>query len=95
MAIEWASTADKHGVPHEDALHAVFNATWHVSNFEPSRIPGGIDPDGWIGPSRTGEELEVFAELGPAPRVFIFHVMPAREVTRQKFRRVMNRRKNQ
>jgi hypothetical protein len=93
VAVEWADSADKHHVPHEDALHAIREATWHVSGFEPSRIPGGIDPDGWIGPDRDGVELEVFAEVGPAPRVFIFHVMPARQKTRRMFQTVMNRRK--
>lgn len=94
MAIEWADSANKHGVPHEDALHALLHADLHVSGFGPSRDFGGFAPDGWIGPARSGEALEVFAVVGNDFRLFIFHVMPLRETTRVRLNRILEERDN-
>ena len=38
MAATWSASADKHGVPHEDAIHAIGNAVYVEVEFdEPQR----------------------------------------------------------
>ena len=39
VAVTWAHSADKHGIPHEDALHAIGNASYVESEFDEPRIP--------------------------------------------------------
>ena len=93
VAIKWADSADKHGIPHADVLHAVVNAEWHIKEFDEPRVSGGIRPDAWIGPGRDGQSIEVFAEVGPEPDVFIFHVMPPRTKTHHRLEQITRRRK--
>ena len=40
MAISWAASADKHGVPHEDALHAIEHAVYVEVEFDEPRLGG-------------------------------------------------------
>jgi hypothetical protein len=80
VAITWAVSADKHGIPHEDALHAIANAYYVEREFEEPRIPGHVRPTLFIGPPRQlgGALLEVMVELVEPRDIHVFHVMPAR-----------------
>lgn len=78
MAIEFTESAGKHGFDMLDALHAIEHAIYSKRPFETSRIPGGIAPDLWIGPTRGGVMLEVMNYLRPPRTLVIFHVMPVR-----------------
>lgn len=81
MAVTWASSADKHGIAHDDALHAIMNAYYVATEFDEPRIPGRIRPTLFIGPPRQlgGPLLEVMVEITPPRDLHIFHVMTARE----------------
>ena len=80
MAITWTDSADKHGVPREDAVHAMLNAYLYIEEFNESRVPGASDPDLWIGPPRQigGPLIEVMSEKVPPRGIRVFHVMIAR-----------------
>lgn len=81
MAIRWAESADRHGVPHEQALHAVANAVYVEEAFDAPRMPGRIRPTLFIGPATATPGallLEVMVEVSPPRDLFVFHVMPAR-----------------
>ncbi len=80
MAIRFAASADKHGVPREDALYAMANALHSEREFDEPRVPGHGKPTLFIGPSRKlgGPLLEVMVEITPSRDMFIFHVMEAR-----------------
>jgi hypothetical protein len=56
MRIRWTSSADKHGVPREDVVHAMLNAYLHLPGFDDAREPGRPRPDLWIGP-RAGSAV--------------------------------------
>ena len=77
MHIRWAGSADKHGVPHEDALNAMLYRQIHRSPFGATRVDGRGAPDLFIGPAMDGTVLEVMAER-TAGGLVVFHVMPAR-----------------
>jgi hypothetical protein len=60
VAAEWANSADKHGIDHEDALYAIENAVYVEQEFDEPRVPGHakpwlfIDPHGnWAGRCST------------------------------------------
>jgi hypothetical protein len=80
VAVTWAPSADKHGIPREDALHAISNAHYVESEFDAPRVPGHVRPTLFIGPPRQlgGELLEVMVEVLPPRDLHIFHVMVAR-----------------
>lgn len=80
MAIRWADSVDRHGVPDEDTVHAMLNAYLYVPEFDRPRRPGASPPHLWISPpTRLGAPLlEVMAERRPPRDVVIFHVMEAR-----------------
>lgn len=79
MAIKWANSADKHGVPNQQALFAIVNAMFVAEEFDEPRMPGGARPTLYIGPSRLGGPLlEVMVEKTPPRDLFIFHAMKAR-----------------
>lgn len=79
MAIRWARSADKHQVEREDALNAILNNVYWLSEFDDPRAEGGRRPDLFIGPSLDRRQLiEVMAEVTPPNDIFVFHVMPAR-----------------
>ncbi|RMB70173.1 hypothetical protein AYK61_26570 [Rhodococcus sp. SBT000017] len=80
MAIEWTDSADKHGIDHADALHAIENAYYVEREFDEPRVPGLAKPWLFIGPPRTlgGALLEVMVEVIPPRGMVVFHVMEAR-----------------
>lgn len=65
MSVTWDQSADKHAIPHEDALHAISNAYYVESEFDEPRIPGRVRPTLFIGPPRQlgGPLLEVMVEV--------------------------------
>jgi hypothetical protein len=77
MRVRWTASADKHGVPHEDAINAMLFHELRVSPFGTTRVEGRPAPDLFIGPGLDGRLLEVLVEPGPGVLV-VFHVMPAR-----------------
>lgn len=82
VGLSWADSADKHGIAHEDALHAILNAFYVEPDFDESRVPGKIRPTLFIGPPRDPDAdlLEVMVEVHPATRsMHIFHVMRAQQ----------------
>ncbi len=82
MGLSWADSADKHGIAHEDALHAILNAFYVEPDFDAERVPGKIRPTLFIGPPRDPDAdlLEVMVEVHPATRsMHIFHVMRAQQ----------------
>lgn len=81
VAVEWADSADKHGVDHEDALNAIENAYYVEQEFDDPRAPGHARPWLFIGPPRAlgGPLLEVMVEVVPPRGMVIFHVMVARD----------------
>ncbi|MFC9840905.1 hypothetical protein ACFVKB_45195 [Rhodococcus sp. NPDC127530] len=44
MAVEWVTSAEKHGIDHEDALHAIENAVYVEQEFDEPRVPGTPSP---------------------------------------------------
>ncbi len=81
VAIRWTDSADKHGVAHEDALHAMLNHYLYVAEFDVPRVEGVGRPDLYVGPPRRlgGDLIEVMVERVPPRDVVIFHVMIARQ----------------
>lgn len=79
--ITWADSADRHGIPHEDAMHAILNAYYVEPEFDEPRPPAQIKPTLYIGPPRQlgGPLLEVMVELVPPRGLHVFHVMEARQ----------------
>ncbi|MCL2467493.1 MAG: hypothetical protein FWF02_06825 [Micrococcales bacterium] len=81
MAVEWADSADKHGVDREDALHAMQNHHLRVLEFDEPRQEGAGRPDLYLGPPRPpgGPILEIMVERVPPRTLVVFHVMQARQ----------------
>ena len=81
MGIEWTTSADKHEIAHEDALHAIDNAYYIEREFDEPRVPGHAKPWLFIGPPRQlgGPLLEVMVEVIPPRGMVVFHVMEARQ----------------
>ena len=77
MAISWAASADKHGIPHEDALHAIEHAVYVEVEFDEPRLGGRVRPTLFIGPPRArgGPLLEVMVEIAGSRGLHVFHVM--------------------
>lgn len=84
MALTWADSASKHGVPREDAVWALTYFIYEERGFEVARPPATVAPDLYIGPqrSRTAPLLEVMLERHPPSGLWIFHVMPLRPAFR-------------
>lgn len=77
----WAPSADKHGIPHDEALYAMLHAEAVYEDFEPPREGFQTSPTLYIGPSRFGT-LEVMVMVSPPSGITVFHVMRLRESTR-------------
>lgn len=77
----WAQSADKHGIPHDEALYAMLHAEAVYEDFEPPRTGFQASPTLYIGPSRYGT-LEVMVTVTPPSGITVFHVMRLRESTR-------------
>ncbi|WP_458108357.1 hypothetical protein M1D51_02200 [Arthrobacter sp. R3-55] len=79
MGIRWASSADKHGIDREDALHAILNYMYRIEQFDEPRVDTTTRPDLFIGSSRDRRTtIEVMAVITPPGDILIFHVMEAR-----------------
>jgi hypothetical protein len=79
--IRWAPSADRHGVPHDQAIYAMVNPLYYEPEFDEPRVPGGVRPDLYIGPVGPGlgvTLLEIMTNRYPGVLV-IFHVMIARK----------------
>jgi len=78
--VTWSGSADKHGIPHEDALHAMTHPYYVEPEFDAPRRPGSLRPTLFIGPPRQlgGPLIEVMVEAVPPRTVHVFHVMLAR-----------------
>ena len=80
MAITWANSADKHGIEHEDALHAIANAYYVEREFDEPRVPGraadavprAAAPAGWTLAGGDGRD-DPAARYSRVPR----HASPA------------------
>ena len=81
MAVTWSESADKHGVPRNEALYAMSHAHAVYPDFQAPRAGFNRSPTLYIGPSRYGT-LEVITIVTPPADVHIFHVMALRESTR-------------
>lgn len=74
MGVQFANSADKHGIPREDTLYAIMNA--EVS-AEVEGEPGEVTmvyvghPHG-----QTDRYIEVIAAHRPPRTIVIFHAMP-------------------
>lgn len=81
VTVTWADSADKHGIDHEDALHAIGNACYVETEFDEPRVPGRVRPTLFIGWRQLGGALlEVMVvEVTPPRELHIFHVMIARQ----------------
>lgn len=80
MGVEWARSADKHGIPHEDALYAMMHAEVSAEvDGEPGEqvIVYVGHPHG-----QTDRYLEVIAAHRPPRTIVIFHVMPLTDIFR-------------
>jgi len=79
VAIRWAESASRHGIDHDEALHAIANAHYVEQEFDEPHAPGHVRPTLFIGPSRLGGPLlEVMVEITPPRDLVVFHVMVAR-----------------
>ncbi len=86
VAVTRAASAGKHGIPREDAPHAIANAVYVEEEFDDPRPPSNIRPHLYIGPQRRSAvplvEVEVMAEVmvevRPPRGLHVFHVMQAR-----------------
>lgn len=80
MGVEWARSADKHGVPREDALYALIH--YEVS----AEVEGeqGEKTIVYVGHphGQTERYLEVIAAHRPPRTIVIFHVMPLTDMFR-------------
>lgn len=79
MAVTFTTSAHKHGIDPDDALHAMLNYVYRLTEFDEPRVPGGQRPDLFIGPTRDRSNLlEVLASITPPNGITVFHVMIAR-----------------
>ena len=81
VAVTWAASADKHRIPHEDAIRAIANAYYVEIEFDEPRLEGKVRPTLYVGPPRQlgGHLLEVMVEPIPPRGMHIVHVMHARQ----------------
>ena len=96
VRLEWTPSGDKHGIAHEDVIHAIGEGRrWFVAKFERSRIIGDPDPSLFVGVARDGVTLlEVMVVPEDPDTLVVFHVMEARSRTVDIARR-QGRRKEQ
>lgn len=80
MGIEFKGSADRHGIPREDTLHAMMNAEATAT------VPGypGETTTVYVGHphAQTDRYLDVIAATHPPHGVVIFHSMPLTDVYR-------------
>ena len=81
MAVSWSASADKHGIPRDEALSAMSNPYAIYPDFQAPRSGFARSPTLFVGPSRYGT-LEIIVVITPPADVHILHVMVLRESTR-------------
>lgn len=80
MGVQFTGSADKHGIPHEDAVYAMVNPQ---GQDEIDGEPGEVTmvyvghPHG-----QTDRYIEVIAALRPPREVVVFHAMPLTDLFR-------------
>ena len=80
MAIIWRRSADKHGVAHEDAVHAMLFSVARVDKFDEPRLLGHNATTLFLGPARArGVILGVTVKILDSGGVSVFHVTEARQ----------------
>jgi hypothetical protein len=85
VAVRWASSADKHGITHEETLYAIGHAVHLATEFDEPRVPGTASPALYIGPAGPcGQLIEVLVVLTPPRDLFVFHSMPLRQLTAER-----------
>lgn len=66
MAITFAASADKRGVPHEDTMYAIANAVDSEEDFSEPRVPGRGKPTLFIGQPR---DVFIFPAMEARPKI--------------------------
>lgn len=92
MAIEWASSAEKH-YPIADALHAIRHRAAFVVAFDVAQDGAGEVVDLVVGPARDGQMLEVFVHRRTPQTTYVFHVLHLRRKTWDRAQAVIAARK--
>lgn len=90
MAIEWASSADKH-YPLADGANALARKTGFFPGFDVSDDNEVVDL--LIGPARDGQMLEVFLHRRKPNTVYVFHVLHLRQKTLARAKAINDQRK--
>lgn len=77
MAIEWASSAEDHGIPQADALYAMQHATYTSTKVKVNEGDRRNQRRVFVGPQHAQTErlIEVLVELKPSGTFVIYHVM--------------------
>lgn len=77
MAIEWALSADKHQVPHGDAVFAIMNNIFISDKVDTSHARNALPRKLFVGPAheQTDRLLEVLVEVRSGGTLWIYHVM--------------------
>lgn len=80
MAVTWADSADRHGVPHEDALYAIAHAT----GTEDVEGRPGWTTTVYVGRphGQTDRYIEVIVATRLPREVLVFHVMELSDLYR-------------
>lgn len=80
MAVRFTSSADKHGIPHEDAIHAML----HADGMQEVAGRSGNTTMVYVGlpHPQALRHIEVIAWMEPPATVVIFHVMEVSDLYR-------------
>ena len=80
VAIIWRRSADKHGIAHEDAVHAMLFSVARVDEFDEPRLLGHHPPTLFLGAGRARVViLEVMAKILDSGDISVFHGMETRQ----------------
>lgn len=84
MAVEFTPSADRHGIPRADAIHAMLNA----EGVQPVAGRPGRPAAVYVGRPhpQTDRRIEVIAWTEPPATVVIFHVMEVSDLYRHLIR---------
>lgn len=78
MGVEWANSAGKHSIPHEDALYAIQNAVYTSTDVYTATERPNRTRRVFVGPqhAQTSRLIEVLVEISQGGDFVIYHVMP-------------------
>jgi hypothetical protein len=78
MGIEWPDSADKHNIPHQDALYAIQNPVYTSTKVKANGGNATNQRRVFVGPqhAQTSRLIEVLIELKPGGSFVVYHVMP-------------------